>query len=346
MAVSERYSRFVLKLFAFAMLMLHSALFLVFSVHQTSSNDRHQLTMYQHQPGTIQSLPVARSNPSSTTASIAVFYNLYVGRESDLEMVSQIVREQFREIDPAYHTVVHVNSVGVPMPSITQFTSAKVVEIGQSQKGSEYDTLRSLWQYCKHNPDNNVIYLHSKGSYNPSEANDKLRRFLTAGALSRECAELPDTCDVCSSRMSPLPHPHTSGNMWLARCSYIRNHLMEPFLFHRRMGTKGYSCVGAGRYAAEHWIHSHPSVRPCDLYTQPDFVWNYEGIPSLERFAQNLHLAQAPRFAHESYLIPGVCDGAGSLQHRLDEYARIYRTTPDRSWWGWELFNHSAVASS
>lgn len=32
---------------------------------------------------------------------------------------------------------------------------------------------------------------------------------------------------ICSSRMSPLPHPHTSGNMWLAKCDYI-SQLIDP----------------------------------------------------------------------------------------------------------------------
>ena len=346
-SISGRQSGSVyLKFMGFAAVLLQSAyLFFVFSANRTApcNEETHRLSEI------IQPVSVARTNKrtntsSTTAAPTAVFYNLYVKRESDMKRVSQIVQEQFREVDPSYHTVVHVNSIGVPMPSISNFTSAKVIEIGQSPKGSELDTLRSLWEYCKFNPDNNVIYLHSKGSFHPTRANNQLRRFITTGALSRECAELPDTCNVCSSRMSPMPHPHTSGNMWLARCSYVRNHLMEPFLFQEEMGPNKGDCGGAERFSAEHWVHSHPSVRPCDLYTQPDFVWNYGKIPSTERLAQNLHLAQAPRFAHDSYLIPGVCDGAGSLQHRLDEYERIYRTTPDRSWWGWEFFNHSVVA--
>ena len=27
--------------------------------------------------------------------------------------------------------------------------------------------------------------------------------------------------------------------------------------------------VGTGRYAMEHWVHSHPSVRPCDVSEKP-----------------------------------------------------------------------------
>jgi hypothetical protein len=31
-------------------------------------------------------------------------------------------------------------------------------------------------------------------------------------------------------------------------------------------------CYATGRYAAEHWAYSHPSVRPCDVYPSPKFI--------------------------------------------------------------------------
>jgi hypothetical protein len=85
----------------------------------------------------------------------------------------------------------------------------------------------------------------------------------------------------------PFPHPHVPGNMWLAHCSYV-NYLLEPIAFHNNMykvqamlvlksNAEHYCCIGNGRYAAEHWIHSHPNVKPSDLYTSPDYTWGYEG---------------------------------------------------------------------
>ena len=32
---------------------------------------------------------------------------------------------------------------------------------------------------------------------------------------------------------------------------------------------QGTPWVGTGRYAMEHWVHSHPSVRPCDVSEKP-----------------------------------------------------------------------------
>ena len=40
------------------------------------------------------------------------------------------------------------------------------------------------------------------------------------------------------------------------------------------------ACIGKGRFAAEHWIHSHPSVMPCDLSKDKLCVWPYDNIPS------------------------------------------------------------------
>ena len=87
-------------------------------------------------------------------------------------------------------------------------------------------------------------------------------------ALSRsDYRNMPSSCNVCSMRMSPIPHPHTPGNMWAARCSYVSN-LIDPKLFQGEMlnyfaeGKRcrvlqcNYSnvwCVGRGRFAAEHW---------------------------------------------------------------------------------------------
>ena len=129
-----------------------------------------------------------------------------------------------------------------------------------------------------------------------------LRKFLTRGALSEECSNMPSFCNFCSSRMSPLPHAHTSGNMWAARCEYVRK-LMHPIQFEAKMAIlyPGYvnnSCIGTGRYSAEHWIHSHPSARPCDL-SNDRFTWNYDNIPTDDL---EIKLEPAPRFEFMKYV--------------------------------------------
>ena len=181
-----------------------------------------------------------------------------------------IVSEQMAKLLPEYHKPFFVQSMGVAQLNITNVTF-----LGHRPKGDEAITLHSLWEFCRNNPQTEkVVYLHSKGSFHPSRSNNNLRRFITAGALSKECALVGESCNVCSSRFSPLPHPHVSGNMWLARCDYVRE-LIDPLKFGHVMnslfyqkGKEGYCwrstepwCEGRNRFSQEHWVHSHPSVK-------------------------------------------------------------------------------------
>ena len=69
--------------------------------------------------------------------------------------------------------------------------------------------------------------------------------------------------------------------MWLASCRYVAK-LLPPPQFQKGMDTywgalgfdkggrlMGTPWVGTGRFAMEHWVHSHPSVRPCDVSEKP-----------------------------------------------------------------------------
>ena len=200
--------------------------------------------------------------------SIPVFYNLFVANASDAPRVMEIVSEQKSFLLPEYHKPFFVQSMGGSQLKIPDATI-----LGHRANGTELITLHSLWDFCRKKPETEkVVYLHSKGSYTNSEQNRIFRRFLTAGALSEECA-LAEDCNVCSSRFSPLPHPHAPGNMWLARCDYVRE-LIDPFQFEKDMSSivstcsKTYKwfdggpwCDGRDRWSAEHWVHSHPSVK-------------------------------------------------------------------------------------
>jgi hypothetical protein len=271
-------------------------------------------------------------------SKIPVFYNLFVKSEEDVQRVQSIVTDQFARLNPNLHHPVYVHSIGhlLPLPNTTL--------LGHHSEGFEDVTLHSVWDYCKFHNESKVVYLHSKGSYTPTPENEKLRRFLTFGALSESCANLPPSCNVCSTRFSPLPHPHTSGNMFLARCDYVAK-LKDPRLFQEDMakiyGDGNYPCSGTGRYSAEHWIHSHPAVRPCDLYTEPDFVWNY-GVRELDIEMEQTQMAlqHAPRFHNLSvyFLEDRMCHPIGvSRKERLDEYHKLYNETPGEDWWGWDI---------
>lgn len=292
----------------------------------------------------------------NTNSKIHIFYNLYTKGAEDEQRVRSIVEEQFNHINPAIHdTNVSITSIGYKLSSIPNNIS-----ISQHyNEGGEDLTLHAVWEYCKakannnnhhHHDDTKVIYMHSKGSYHPNENNNKLRNFVTQGALSSECATLPHNCNVCSSRMSPLPHPHSSGNMWLARCDYISK-LINPLaakegqlppLIH-----EDNPCKGRGRYLGEHWVHSHPTVLPCDLYPGKEFTWAHLRVPTgtLQK-----DLMVAPRFTFQKYVLPGMCMEEYPETLRLEDfimlrkqnYKLLYNVTElEEDWWGWTFLKRT-----
>jgi len=293
--------------------------------------------------------------------NIPVFYNLFIKDTSDYVRVRHLVEEQFRKFE-SIHKPIYVNNIGVPLDfnygdettGSLNTTENPVELLGNYESASESVTLKHIWSYCQETENENqkVAYLHSKGSYTATVENGRLRRFITTGALSMECANMPkDMCNICASRFSPAPHPHTSGNMWLARCDYIKQ-LKDPDTFEQAMDSLGYTggerylaCDGRGRYSAEHWVLSHPNVKPCDLFKDPRFTWNYDGIPKVGEFRKNLELAKFPRFELGLYLKTKiqVCPFRGtSLSFRINEYKGLYNMEPPADWWGHGFFKDDA----
>jgi hypothetical protein len=277
-------------------------------------------------------------------------------------------------MQPSIHGPIFINSIGVvdELRKLYWPPTINATLMNHYKKGDEVDTLQELWAYCSRHdthPGQKVVYLHSKGSFHRHEANDKLRVYLTKGALSEECSNMPDTCNICSSRFSPIPHPHTSGNMWLSRCEYVRK-LIAPKKFIRAMYSTYHEfqfresgCMGTGRFALEHCkpiiratssvysdrfltgshtfllrtgAHSHPDVAPCDVDNSTQYTWNYADVP--EKF--NLGLKMAPRWKPAKYLkenCPGNKSG-NSIRERLAEYAMLYKKAPPSSWYGWAWY--------
>ena len=269
--------------------------------------------------------------------AITVFYNVFMKDESAQSNVQRIVDEQMLYMRSNHE--VHYNSIGAP------FLIANAILIKHHTSASEEVTLKSLWDYCRDNLNDKVIYLHSKGSFHENRDNEKLRGFMTRGAMSEACEELPDTCNVCSSRMSPIPHPHTPGNMWLARCDYVAK-LLDPYELSSKMEEHipgGGACEGVGRFAAEHWVYSHPDVVPCDLHSNRKYTWKGKPLPYRD-FEKVLKLA--PRFDLNTYIKPEKqgCGKVGqSLEERISEYKKLYELSPPASWWGWTLYSNSST---
>ena len=280
----------------------------------------------------------------SLNKTIKVFYNVYAkpADNSSLLRAMDYAKEQMTLLVLPEHQVF-VRSIG------TQFKIQDATRLQHDKEGNEVGTLKLLWDHCQNSgvliSNQTVIYLHNKGSLHPTLANDLLRKWLTRAALSKECSNMPLSCNVCSWRFSPLPHPHTPGNMWAARCSYIQK-LIEPTQFQKKMDQlyrgSNNPFIGTGRFAAEHWVHSHPTIQACDLSTSA-FTWAYRRIPSN---GDDFKLEAGPRYDYTMFDIKNWRNKAdfANFEHRWTEYKFLYNETPPSSWFGWKFYNDSSQA--
>jgi hypothetical protein len=313
---------------------------------------------------------------------VVIFYNLFVGNESDIPRIRTLVQDQFRYWKATRHDGIHVTSIGVNVSSLLSGEEGEdsffprtlpVHRVTYEPTGWEMLTLDALWAYCQDQPSATVAYLHSKGSFHPKPQNEILRQVLTKAVLSPDCFDhvttaMPTTtngknsttlCNTCSFRMSPFPHQHTPGNMWLARCHYVRQ-LLRPSVFAERMesyrpwvneSTNEEHCVGLGRFAAEHWLHTHPYNIPCDLYRPDKYVWGYAGLPVLEEIdlpkwnERHWQASTAPRFNKAKFQRKS-CVPMYNISRVLDQFQGLYRLTPAYDWWGWNWYKDSEASAA
>ena len=239
-------------------------------------------------------LVVAAACPRA--AALVVYYNVF---SKNVATAVEIVYEQLTELRaaPIWNDVeeIRYSTIGKGkmrnhVARICREVNATCRRLGSHKTGHEERTLTPLHAFCTKNLDVSVAYLHDKGSFrnvfnrSVRGRQKRLRQALLRGLGSVGCLAAitkGDACDVCSTHFTALPHQHTKGNMWLASCRYIAK-LLAPPAFQKGMdaywgrlgfdkgGTlMGTPWVGTGRYAMEHWVHSHPSVRPCDVSEKP-----------------------------------------------------------------------------
>lgn len=166
-----------------------------------------------------------------------------------------------------------------------------------------------------------------------------------------------NTCNVCGTRFSPFPHHHMAGNMWTATCGYIRQ-LHRPDEFGEKMETlmvdvlqhakvsnipkptfqqyKDEYFVGRGRFAFEHWVGSHPSIRPCDVYPG-EYLCGYIDVPTLnDEWVPDLQ--PAPRFPVSLFQKRSPKDGTWFCgQGRLLEFQYLYQERPPEDSFLWSF---------
>jgi len=104
--------------------------------------------------------------------------------------------------------------------------------------------------------------------------------------------------------------------------------------------------MGRGRFAMEHWIHSHPYQKPCDVYPGK-WAWAHDDLPPLPGNEWVPELRSAPRGTLEDFVIPPFSDAAKDQwfcgkESRLFEFAKLYKgKAPPLDSWFWSFYEAS-----
>ena len=279
--------------------------------------------------------------PTSQEENLVGFYNVF---RNDRRHFKGIITEQIHHLESSglalASQAINIVFFGKKHKSFRiPSKSSKFVLSSSKQFGDERDTLQLLHNHCIDNPRDKVFYIHSKGTFHPSTSNDMLRQNLMKAVVACWQHDGVAHHDVCGLRVSPLPHPHYSGNMWLARCDYIAK-LHPPATFGKAMHNitrdAGPKCepwmVGASRFSQEHWVLSHPSVVASDVLPLPAspeapvFTWGHKHLPDPGSWTPDLETfprAGLPfiAFVHEEIASALACS---FKSHRVREYRALY----------------------
>jgi len=224
--------------------------------------------------------------------------------------------------------------------------------LGHRTYGFEEFTLQAMYEYCLVRPQDSVVYFHNKGSFTTNKMNHRLRRHLTKAIFSRQCLNMR-SFNFCTAVFSGFPFPQSCGNFYVTKCSYV-NRLIPPRDFERvkmklhkeMMRNKSLSWVndpdplmsrdswlGLNRYSLEHWIASHPSLKPASVYPMSHGAFNYRWVPKALDWVPWLRgtiiktaviMKKAPTY----YKLAG----------RLYLYEKLYGELPPPDSWVWTFY--------
>jgi len=303
-----------------------------------------------------------RSINRPIASPLAIFYQIFVPDSGNVSYVYNIIKEQINQIgnltanqvkEGRETIAVHYNTVGRKMnyafveKQCSGWSHLRCNNLKHHGKGFEMLTQTSLWHYCQINPMHTVTYIHPKGSFHPGKEQDKWRYDLTTGALNKHCIDPPnDRCNVCGLGFQAAWGPLFLGNMWTAKCSYVKN-LISPFDVEKKyvaafqakptaITAQFYRyrpfSIPEGRYQAEVFIGTHPSIESCGFST-----WNASwSMMPIDKFPANIggnshdwkQILQNDGHRTEWFLLPGL----------LWRSYFIYNQTPPADSWIWSYF--------
>jgi hypothetical protein len=320
--------------------------------------------------------PYKKSNSQKNERPLnPIFYNVYIPPEPEKQPNAfRIIEEQMiqRNISQDPEGYIYFVHIGGYISKLTDdFCRPHCSKIIYKELGNEVDTLQALWEYCQNNPQDIVTYIHNKGSFHNNAFNDRIRQMATKAAL--DCRiELAKTIpahrshyNTCAARLTILPQYLSSGNMWSARCGYVRGLLpprnyegamqkmYDETLFRPDYDEQHNSCLkpirsrenhlGTGRFAYERWIWSHPHVVPADI--APSDKVMHKSLKTIRGYNVTLptwkpHFRRSFGGNPKNFALDqgfGVSSFA-RLEGRLHEWKHLYGLEPKNTSWIWSFY--------
>eukprot|EP00581_Thalassiosira_minuscula_P016461 CAMPEP_0183718684 /NCGR_PEP_ID=MMETSP0737-20130205/11876_1 /TAXON_ID=385413 /ORGANISM="Thalassiosira miniscula, Strain CCMP1093" /LENGTH=824 /DNA_ID=CAMNT_0025948291 /DNA_START=113 /DNA_END=2587 /DNA_ORIENTATION=+ len=336
---------------------------------------------------------------SASDSEIVVFYNLFVppGTDEGAANAINVIEDQMGQVALALRRiedmlngnkqeekgVVYYNLIGNPDAFPPDKFSAlchqlhprlECIQLQHYPSATESVTLKNLHDFC-HSPhvkDANrtrVAYLHSKGSYHDHGKQQPWRRELTNSSLHPTCLHPPDdSCDVCGAQYFTMFSSMFPGNMWTAKCDYVRK-LLPPveggeFVARREEAIKKFLILksegvvqnrlqlhqdvfyGLDRYQWEHWVGSHPSIRPCDVISPHVGFWDMvSGIVEPKHYEWSMGPRRMYTFDKPGDRAPYLGKDADFnlrqyyfLAGNMVKWIATYGEVPPQSSWVWNHF--------
>jgi hypothetical protein len=247
-------------------------------------------------------IAIVRDQLSQLSSSFAASVRRRNGTDSRLS--GEVVHENPLDV---YYITIGVDNVNetVVAPQCEEF-NLNCFHLQHYDQAHEEKILSALHQFCKEKneqgEDHSVIYIHTKGSFNPRNGiQEELRRAGTAAVTSELCLKSiedqrqskrmssrsfsSEKCVACGLLFQPLPDVHFPGNFFTAKCSYISK-LLSPVEFNNitdafkesgpvleASGTEntlyrwGPGNVGFDRYANEREYTHVPAASKFNLLT-------------------------------------------------------------------------------
>lgn len=302
---------------------------------------------------------------NSSATPVSVFYNIYIPDDSEgVERAQLIIEQQLSQMNVSgIHgrstATLYYVTIGNPLggtnfvENLCSSYQLRCSHVKHYDKGFEMLTEQTILDYCteEEHASHIIGYMHNKGVLNPNPDQDLVRTIMTESAMSHECINRLDKneCNVCGSNFRSVWGPTYWGNMWSARCDYVKD-LISPYDVEAKntvaLKTKPEEmtmnlygnrverfAIGRDRYAAEQFISNHPSFIPCSYTGEYDY-WSENPPLDFERHiikTDDMKLEEMKKkdyHLREWYLLPGM----------LWRYYVIYNQLPPPESWMWKHY--------